>query len=234
MKDTPFFNRESGRYSERRYPRVARTYTQFFYKRRLILSRAFLEQIIAEATNPLALLEVGCADGVIIRAIEEAFPDVFRELVGIDIAPAMIEEAIRRNTNPRASFVLRSEYHSMPMDLIVETGVANYSRIEDECLFAHHNLKQGGQFILSIAGTGSLYNRLKRDTGFNDFRSYKESEDIIRRHFSIRAVRGCGLLIPFIWRIPPFARMIQAIVEPLASVLAPDMCHEKLYLLEKK
>lgn len=234
MKDTQFYNNESSEYSEKRYPVVAQSYTQFFFTRRLAITKNFLKQIFISGQHP-ALLEIGCADGIIIRDIENSFPGVFSKLSGIDISAGMIEEAHKRNTSMNAEFLLRSEYAARePVSVVVETGVINYSRFEDDILYAYNNLKVGGYYILSVAGTGSLRNRLKHESGFNDFRSYKEYEFLLRQKFIVRSVRGCGLFVPYIWKIPPFGRILQPIADSIVGALFPGLCHEKLYLLEKK
>lgn len=235
MKDTAYYNQESKQYSERRYPQVPRSYTQFFYKYRLELTKRFLRTILASGMGHPTLLEIGCADGIIIRSIEAEFPNKFKKLVGIDIASNMIEEARSKNTIERAVFTIRDQYEGREsVDVVVETGVVNYAHVEEELAFAHTNLVPGGFYILSIAGTDSLLARLKGAGGFNDFRSYSEYDRLLKEKFTTVRVRGCGLFIPYIWRIPPLGRAMQTLVEPIVGVLIPSLCHEKVYLLKKK
>ncbi len=234
MKDTNFYNQESARYSSVRYPSAAKTYTQFFFKRRLALTKTFLKRVVRRDPEPLALLEVGCADGIIIRELEKSFPATFKKLVGVDLAPGMVEEARKKNTSPRAEFYARSGYTGGQFDIIVETGVINYARFEEEIVFAQKNLKQGGSYVFSIAGTGSLLNRLKPEGDFNDFRSYAEYDRLTKASFRVLAVRGCGLFMPYLWRMPALARVVQAVIDPLAGFLLPGLCHEKVYLVQKK
>jgi predicted TPR repeat methyltransferase len=234
MKDSIFYNQESTRYSEKRYPRVAKTYTQFFFKRRLVLTKAFLNQVLSKAKNPLELVEVGCADGVVVREIEQEFPGKFKKLIGIDIAAEMIEEARKKNTSARTQFFTRDTYIGTSADIVVETGVINYANFDDEMAFAAQQLISGGYYIFSIAGTGSLLNRLKPEGDFNDFRSYAEYDRIVRKDFDVVSVRGCGFFVPFLWRVPALARPVQAIIDPIVGFFAPGLCHEKVYLVRKK
>jgi SAM-dependent methyltransferase len=235
MKDSVFYNQESGQYSDKRYPRAARSYVQFFFKRRLALTLSFLGEAIATQKSDLSLLEVGCADGVVIRAIENKFPHKFKKIVGIDIATEMIEQAKKKNSSPHVEFFTRDAYTSTEqVDVVVETGVINYVRMEQELEFAHEHLSPQGLFILSIAGTGSLLNKLKHEEGFSDFRSYTEYDRLVREKFVVLSVRGCGVFVPYLWRIPALARPLQALLDTIVGFVAPGLCHEKVYLLQKK
>lgn len=235
MKDTNFYNEESWQYSSKRYPSVARTYTHFFYKRRLAITKKLISQNLKKLGENPTLLEMGCADGVIVREIEKAFPNRFKKLIGIDIAPQMIGEAKNKNENPHAEFFTREQYLSEELvDLVVETGVVNYAKFDEEIAFAYRVLKPGGLYLLSVAGTGSLLNMLKHEGDFNDFRSYGEYERLLREKFIVKKVRGCGFFIPFLWRVPVLAQVVQSSIDPLAGNVLPGLCHEKVFLLRKK
>jgi SAM-dependent methyltransferase len=235
MKDTSFYNRESAQYSSKRYPAVPRSYTQFFFKRRLSIAKKFVAKIIALEKRELSLLEVGCADGVVLRELGISFPRAFSKLVGIDTSPAMIEEARRRAAPPRAEFLLRGEYAGYPpVDVINETGVINYAGFDPDLQFAYDNTAAGGWYVLSVAGTNSLLNRLKGEAGFSDFRSYQEYEKLLRERFSVMQVEGCGLFIPHIWKFHPLARAAQPLAEAFFGRLFPSLCHEKIYLLRRR
>jgi hypothetical protein len=136
---------------------------------------------------------------------------------------------------PNASFFVREAYTSAePVDLVIETGVVNYAHFENELAFAREHLYSGGFYILSVAGTGSLRNRLRHESGFSDFRSYAAYDKLVQSEFAVRGVRGCGFFIPYLWRLPALARVIQRAVDSVAGILAPDLCHEKVYLLQKR
>jgi cyclopropane fatty-acyl-phospholipid synthase-like methyltransferase len=234
MKDTQFFNTESIQYSKKRYPEVADSYLQFFFNRRLAMTKAYLRHIFLQTNAKLSLLEVGCADGVIIRALEKEFPTAFEKVVGIDIAAEMVAEAERNNVFPNTTFLTRDKYQAKPpVDIVVETGVINYASCEEEFAFAQQNLKLGGYYLFSIAGTDSLYNRLKNDQ-LADFRSYKEYTQLINEQFVVLEEQGCGFFIPLIWRLPALARIIQSVADPIVGRVLPWLCHEKLYLVQKK
>lgn len=233
MRDTTFYDRESSRYSEKRYPKIAESYLHYFYLRRLEIVQMYVQRShLSEAR----LLEIGCADGVVTRAIAASFPKAFSSLVGVDIAEEMVHEAARRTNDPRVSFRVRRDLPpDEPFEIVVEVGVVNYASVDEELRAAHAHMAEGARYILSIAGTDSLKNRLKGEDGFNDFRTYRIYEQLIAKDFIVEAVRGVGVFVPYLWRFPRLARLIQPIVDALCNALSlRRLCHEQVYLLKKR
>ena len=66
MKDVNFYDKESGTYSDKRYPKIVSSYNQFFFTERLRIVLKMLDKNISEKKN-LSLLEIGCADGIVIE-----------------------------------------------------------------------------------------------------------------------------------------------------------------------
>ena len=233
MKDTHYYDKESSQYSGKRYPTRPSTYVQSFYLRRLKLVLSLVGKTVQG--SGLRLIEIGCADGVVTRALYDGFSEVFSDIAGGDISPKMIEEAKAQAGERRISFCLRDTYTFVgTYDLIVEVGVINYADEEEELRFARRMVGDSGYYLCSIAGTSSLWNRLKphEDKGFNNFRSYAAYEAKIREHFTILASAPVGLFIPHIWKVPALARIVQPLCESVLSPLFPDLFHEKLYLLK--
>lgn len=235
MRDTSFYDEESVQYSQKRYPKVATNYTQYFYLRRLEIVRKYLAKFFS-GKSFATFLEIGCADGVVLRAVAEFLPGVFGKMIGIDISEKMVEEAQRQNHILEAQFFLRSQLPSKEgFDVVLEVGVVNYAVFEEELSFAKDHIKDNGYYLLSVAGTDSLKNRMKGEDGFNNFRSYRAYEETIKHDFKIKAETGCGVFVPYLWRIPGIARVIQPIFEVMANTLGmTGLCHEKIYLLKKK
>ena len=118
MRDTEYYERESARYSDNRYAATPASYLQYFYSRRLAIVREF---VAADTRASISLLEIGCADGVVLSALAAAFPHKFSSIVGVDIAPAMIEEARRRTQDQRMRFALRNELsREVAFDVVIE------------------------------------------------------------------------------------------------------------------
>ncbi|MDQ3014277.1 MAG: class I SAM-dependent methyltransferase [bacterium] len=235
IKDTAFYNKESIIYSEKRYPVVVTDYIQFFFKTRL---RFVLEYLTKNTYGKqrLTLLEIGCADGIILREIKKSLGPVFVDLIGTDISPEMIRAAQEKNAGTEIRFMQRSEYiHALPQDYIIEIGVINYAILVEELEYIAQHLKKDGIAIISLAGTGSLWDiRRKNDSGFKTFLSYMEYEAAILKHFTIEKSIAVGLPIPIIWRVPPCARILQPLIEKILWPIAPNLFHEKIYIIKLK
>jgi SAM-dependent methyltransferase len=230
QKDTAFYDAESRQYSRKRYPEQAATYVQSFYLRRLAIVTGFTRALAKR--KALSLLEIGCADGIVLRRLLEALPGGFSSLMGVDASPQMVEAARELSTGLPIEYAVRGEALA-PRDLVLEVGVLNYvPNLEQELDALRAAIAPRGHAIISIAGMGSLWQRLKREGGgFAHFRSYAEYEAAIRARFSIVARRPAGLFIPHIWKAPALARVIQPAVEALVAPVPPGLFHEQLYLL---
>lgn len=236
-KDTEFYNRISGSYSKDRYPEVATSYTQFFFKRRLELLVGAIEQTTLARGSGLSILEIGCADGVVLRRVYEVFKRSFSEFVGLDISPKMIAVASRENSDTGILFKVRNDYCDLrKFNLILEVGVINYAEsVNSEIAYAHSVLEDGGYYICSFAGASSLLNRIKPgDKGYHNFLSYEAYEKTMQKFFKIEKKIPVGILIPLLWRLPIIARFKQPIVENLFKYISPNLFHENIYVLRKK
>lgn len=237
LKDTEFYNKASNSYSADRYPAIAHSYTQFFFKRRLALIVDAFKRVILETDKELSVFEIGCADGVVLREIYETFRSNFSYFLGIDLSPKMIEVASRENSDTGIVFKTRDEYYDTKRyDVVVEVGVINYVLdVEREMTYAHSALKDGGHYICSLAGTDSFLHRVKPgEKGYNNFLSYADYESLLRKHFEIQEIIPVGFFVPFLWRIPALARIVQPIVEGILKPLTPNLFHENIYLVKRK
>lgn len=238
MKDKEFFNSESQKYSSKRYPEKAVTYIQYFFKKRLAFAIRELSKAFAGKSRQ-SLLEVGTADGIVIREIAAKIPGVFSSFVGTDTAEDMIAAARNLTTVPGATFFVRGQeplaaVQPKKFDAILEIGVANYTDFDQEIAEAKSRLNPNGVFVLSIAGNSSLHAKRKIDHGYQNFLSYKEYEDKIKTAFTIEKAIPVGLELPFIWRWPAYARIKQPATDAFFRHLAPSLFHEKLYILRPK
>lgn len=233
MKDTDFYDKESGIYSIKRYPEVPISYTQFFFRERLRLVMKILRDECAGKTD-LSLLEIGCADGVVLGEIHKDFPITFSSLVGIDISPKMIEIASKKYPTRPFAFRVREDFSNMSAkDVILEIGVINYTDLSDEFDFAYSRLKKDSIYIISLAGADSLLHRIKGgDEQFRNFLSYREYEKKIKERFEIVRTVPVGLFMPLIWKWPAFGRSFQPL-EKILRPFSPNLFHEKIYLVKK-
>jgi SAM-dependent methyltransferase len=232
---TDFYDKESIQYSQKRYHGVTESYYQYLFKGRLALFLKSLSSVLSGLPEDASLLEVGCADGVVLRAIEETFPKRFSKIVGVDISPKMIEQSVACNRNHKAHFCLREQLPPEEFDTVIELGVHPVSLV-GELLSARAHLKSGSYFFYDLAGRHSLHSRfkLKGVSYVNDYRSYREYDKVIAEHFEIISTKNYGFFIPKLWAFPRIARILQPIIDWCLCPLFPELSHEKMYILKKK
>lgn len=234
LKDKEFYNKESDKYSLKRYPMKAVDYIQFFFKKRMDIALKNTKTFF-EKKEGLSLLEIGCADGVVLREVVSKMDSLFSSIIGIDIAEKMVEKARELNSSPKTSYYVRgNESEDKKFDLVFELGVINYTDFENDIEYAANHLNEGGLYLMSVAGRGS-FNNLFRQGGdqYQNFLTYTEYENIIKKYFIIRKITPCGLYIPTIWRVPVLALLLQPVFEKMFFFL-PNLYHEKIYTLIKK
>ncbi len=231
-KDTSYYNQEGDRYSKKRYPERDTDYVHFFFKKRRRILMSMLSGIAGHACRPLSLLEIGCADGILVNEIHDQ-EKTFSPLVAVDISPDMIAVA-RRNNTRSIEFSLRDSLPSKRFDVIIEIGVLNLTDLDTDLRFAVERLADEGYYICTLASRTSLLSRLKmQPTDFAHHLSFKEYEMVLRKTFTIVQSEGYGVFVPHIWKSPGLARWIQPLAEYLASLFSPNWFHERIYLLKK-
>lgn len=234
MKDTAFYNAESSRYSGKRYPSLARTFTQHFFKERLRLTLILLTKYLPAQKN-IDALEIGCADGVVARAVWEAFPGAFTKFDAVDLASQMIEVAKQTNADIPVHFLVR-EGSTLPgtYACIIEIGVLNYLALEEELNAVSRALQPRGVYICSISGSSSVQTALKGADDFMHLRSYAQYEEAFAKHFNTLRVVPVGFFVPLLWKVPASARVLQPLIERALLSLVPNWAHEKIYVLTPK
>lgn len=230
-----FYDKESRHYSEKRYPLITASYTQYIFKKRLQIFLDLLEEIIPTLPHNPTLLEIGCADGIVIKHIERRFPGVFHSFVGVDISREMIEEAKKANNNDRVSFALRDNLAREKFNIIVELGVHSYD-LDSELLYVGQHMLPGGHFFYSCVGRSSIftYMKLRHKDYVKDYRMYKEYENLLKKEFIIERSRAYGIFVPKLWSIAFIGRIFQSVIDFSLQKATPELFHEKIYLLEKK
>lgn len=232
-KDTiSFYNKESTQYSKKRYEGKARGYVQYSFRKRFTIALGLMKSVSNDLKGK-PLLEVGCADGVILRMVNRAFPGLFSRFVGTDIAPEMIEAARAQNDIPNAAYAVRGEEELGTYGLILELGVHTHS-FESELQYVKERLIPGGYFIYSVSAPSSLYTRLKMPdkAAVKEYLSYAEYPPLFEKYFKVIKRVPCGFFVPKLWTLPFVGRLIQPVVE-VAFRFMPNLYHEHVYLLQR-
>lgn len=241
-----FYNAESAKYSEKRYTGKADNYVRYFFQKRLALVLSYLHKYLSDK-NSLRLLDIGCADGVISRAIDESFPKKFDEIVGLDIATKMIEHAREITPDSKFSFfvkddflknneLLAEKYRNMKFDVILSLGYLSMETLEKELDLAQQFLAEKGRYICTLGSKDSIHARLKlqNEPYYKNYGTYSVYESIISKKFQIERTYPYGLFIPKIWTVPAVAKVIHPFIDAIFSHILPNIFHEKIYVLRRK
>lgn len=231
-----YYNKESTVYSSRRYSGLTETYVNFFFKKRLSILLDYFRKDICDKKKKIDLLEVGCADGVLVRNLKKEFPDCFSKIVGIDIALEMIKVADRLSGDDITSFFVRGNEPRGKYDVIMAVGFLSLPMFKEDFPYIKNNLRKGGYFIWSLAGKNSLHTKIKLSgRGYvKGFCTFKEYEEFMSMNFEIVASEPYGLFVPKLWAFPSIARVLQPIFDWMFKRFLPELFHEKLYLLKLK
>ena len=229
-----YYDKASKSYSELRYKDTFVGFFQYIFGTRRKVFLELLADIEKDLPQNATILEIGCADGVLFKAIEKKFPSRFSKMIGVDISQGMIDEAKRQNTNSRVSFVLRDNLSIEKFDVIIELGVGVYE-YEDEWKFISSRLNSDGYIFYTLTSSKSLYTRFKNKDAYyvKYYKLYKEYERFFSKYFSISNSRVYGLFIPKLWSIPIIARVLQPVFDWIFKPFQ-NLFHEKFYLLKKR
>ena len=230
-----FYNQASTSYSKRRYLGRPESYPQFFFQRRKALTLSLMDQLALGRQN-LKLLDVACADGVMSFALFERYPKLWAKIVGVDIAPKMIEVAQASNQDPRLSFFVKTATPAENYDVVLGLGFITGAILSEEINFVKQHLVPNGFYLCTLPSKYSLKALLtiRHEAYRQDYWTYSQYERFLSQHFEILSARPYGLFIPLIWKWPALARLIQTLADRCLAQLLPFAYHEKIYLLKNR
>lgn len=230
------YNKESSRYSSKRYEGKTTNYIQFLFRKRLSIFLSFFNDVLAGFPDKkYSLVEIGCADGIIIQKLLNAFPNRFEKIVGLDISKGMIDEAKKNINQENVSFFVRGEWGHEQSDFVVRLGV-HTSDVEEELQHIKTLLKNSGLLFYTFASVRSLHAKIKRkDDGVSsEYKTYKEYETYFKKSgFDVLNAKVYGFFVPKLWTFPKIARVLQPVIDKVMAPFFPELFHEKIYLLKK-
>lgn len=232
-KDTDFYDKESSYYSVKRYPDIISNYIHYLFRRRLEILKLF---ILSIKKNNGILVEMGCADGYVIRELYDSniFSGVF---IGIDISESMINVARKSNKSSTINFYLRnSEPHDIHADILVEIGVLNFTNLNIELEYARNHIVRNGYYIVSFTTKTSLFNLFKPSnvSGYSHLESLNFYKKMLYKDFLLVDKVSYGLFVPYLWKMPRIAKIVQPLIDRFIEPFLPSIFHETIYLLRKK
>ena len=227
-----FYDIISPHYSRDRYLSGVTNAVQYSYAKRLNIVRAFVGRAL-DGVRDAHILDIGTADGYVLRHVYDDNSSAIEVMVGNDIAPKMLVEARNQSEGYPVVFVLRGQEPSGQYDLVLEIGVHTHD-LDAELEWIVSHLKPGGCVVLTVANRDSLFTRMKLTSKpyIGDYHSFNQYEHILMGRFDLVCQRTFGIFIPKLWVLPLFfARPIQNAAEWISERLIPNAMHERVYLL---
>ena len=234
-KTISYYDEASLDYAARRYETAPISYIQYFFQRRLALLFLAGEFLQKNTPGGFKVLDIGCADGYVLRRFYEQFPALLSQGCGMDVSAAMIENAREKSSNTPLTYCLRGEEGSGPFDLVTRLGV-HVVDLAKEVDYIKERLSHDGYFVFTISTRRSVHAFLKvrHQPYFADFKTFPEYEKILAESFDILKIYPYGFFIPKLWAFPKIARIVQPWLEKILVLFLPNYFHEKMYLLKRR
>ena len=136
--------------------------------------------------KPARVLDIGCGTGYLADKMSQKFPSA--KVVGIDIAPGMIEVAKSKYQRANLLFAL-GDGESLPFDqqsfdLIISNASLQWMSLEKVLGEVNRVIRQQGNFSFTTFGPGTLIELKACDFQVNDFTSIAEIKKGLGKIFS--------------------------------------------------
>jgi malonyl-CoA O-methyltransferase len=155
------------------------------YEKHAVLQKSMADDLLSllPDVDPKRIMDIGCGTGYLAGKLAERFPSA--EIIGIDIAPGMIEVAEKRKRDNLFFRIDDGEEVKGKSEYGLVVSNASLQWMEAPKVFAGvaGSLKPGGIFAFTTFGPGTL--RELKGCGFrvNDFPAMEELEKQLKQNF---------------------------------------------------
>jgi len=139
------------------------------------------EQIIDDLLSLITgdyqnILDIGCGTGTMAAKLAKKFPKA--EIVGLDLAPGMVEQAKKKIKGPKVKF-LAGDAEALPFldkffDLVVSTSSLQWMECRQVFKEVRRVLKPGGAFYFATFGPATLAEAKAKGLAINSFATKEE------------------------------------------------------------
>ncbi|MDD4178629.1 MAG: malonyl-ACP O-methyltransferase BioC [Candidatus Margulisbacteria bacterium] len=164
------------------------------YEKHAVLQKQLADDLLIRLPNlnPTSILDLGCGTGYLTRRLAALFPKA--EVIGIDIAPGMIEEAQSRKEQQNLKYEVGDG--EMPFfaenhfDLVVSNASLQWMEMEKALKSVARVMADKGIFAFNTFGARTLYEM--RESGFrvNDFVPLKNIKKLAAKDFTIEQLES--------------------------------------------
>lgn len=245
QRDIPgYYTKESSQYSQKRYEGKLVSYPQYIFRTRRAIVENIFENLVPQLKQrgEIKLFDIGCADGSVVRHLDEITGKILTKIDAVDIAPGMIEESRKQTSDKRFSFYLRGEEGSgQKYQIVTELGV--YTKdVSAELKYVAERLAPNGYFVYGVAPKYSIEARVRklRQDGVDFLDTYPTIRQIkkaaLDAGFSIESAHSYGIFVPKLWSLPPIAPFVQKITDACLNLIpgTRGIFHETVFVFQKK
>lgn len=157
------------------------------YDRHAILQKEMADEIFAwaDTENPSSILDIGCGTGYLTARLAKRFPSA--EVVGIDIAPGMIEVARRKSAQKNLLFAVGDgeglPFSGHSFDLVVANASLQWMRLSEVLPEVLRVLRPKGKFLFNTFGPETLRELKQSRFRVNSFVPSEKIEGELAKYF---------------------------------------------------
>ena len=138
------------------------------------------------------ILEVGCGTGILAGKLAEKYPG--SKIIGLDIAPGMINYSSAKIKHSNVSFI-EGDGEALPFpdqkfDLVISSAALQWMAPEKAVSEASRVLKPGGRFIFSTFGPATLSELKKAGLSVNSFPGKEDFKILLNKYFNKADIRS--------------------------------------------
>jgi len=146
------------------------------------------------------ILDIGCGTGTMAAKLAKKFSKA--EIVGLDLAPGMVEQAKTKANSPKIKF-LSGDAEALPFldkffDLVVSTSSLQWMECKQVFKEVRRVLKPGGAFCFTTFGSATLAKAKEAGLAINSFLSKDELLAGLAPYFQIKKFDSCLLEQEFV------------------------------------
>ena len=156
------------------------------YDRHAVVHKKIIDRLVGSLAGDYKnILDLGCGTGTLAAKLVQQYPAA--KIIGLDLAPGMIERARAKVISRRVEFVVGDAetlaFGSTAFDLVVSTSSLQWMAAEKVFAEAARVLRPAGQFVFSTFGPATFSEIRKVGLSVNKFIAKGEIERISRHCF---------------------------------------------------
>jgi malonyl-CoA O-methyltransferase len=185
------------------------------YDQHAVMHEQIINELLASINgNYQKILDIGCGTGTLVAKLVDKFPQA--EIIGIDLAPGMIEQAKAKVNTPEVAFLIGDgealDFKAGSFDLVVSTSSLHWMDCQQVFKEIRRVLKPGGAFFFTTFGPATLAEIKQTGLTVNTFSSKEDLLAVLNQYFLIKTFKAKIIKLEFtnIFKLGYYLRQIGA------------------------